>query len=82
MHGLGRTRDAIADARQGVVVARVTADPALLLVALDALLALDGDDESLAEARALDVRISSALPNETIRQRFVESDVVQRVRRL
>ena len=82
LHGLGRTRDAIADARRAVVVARVTVDPALLLLALDALLALDGDDESLAEARALDVRISSALPNETIRQRFVESEVVQRVRRL
>jgi tetratricopeptide (TPR) repeat protein len=82
LHGLGRTRDAIADARQGVVVARVTADPALLLVALDAVLALDGDDASLAEARALDARISSTLPDETIRQRFVESDVVQRVRRL
>ncbi len=82
LHGLGRTRDAIADARQGVIVARGTVDPALVLLALDALLALDGDDESLAEARALDVRISSALPNETIRQRFVESEVVQRVRRL
>jgi hypothetical protein len=45
------------------------------------LLALDGDDESSGEARALDVRISSALPNETIRQRFTESEVVQRVRR-
>jgi predicted Ser/Thr protein kinase/tetratricopeptide (TPR) repeat protein len=82
LHGLGRTRDAIVAARQGVVVARGTADPALLLLALDAVLALDGDDESLAEARTLDGRISSALPDETIRQRFVESDVVQRVRRL
>jgi hypothetical protein len=82
LHGLGRTRDAIADARQGVGVARVTADPALLLVALDAVLALDGDDASLAEARALDLRISSALPDEAIRQRFIQSDVLQRVRRL
>jgi predicted Ser/Thr protein kinase/tetratricopeptide (TPR) repeat protein len=82
LHGLGRTRDAIADAKQGVVVARSTLDPVLLLVALDAVLAVDGDDESAAEARALDLRISSALPNETMRQRFVESEVVQRVRRL
>ena len=82
LHGLGRTRDAIADARRAVVVARGTADPALLLLALDALLALDGDDESSAEARALDVRISCALPDETMRQRFTESEVVQRVRRL
>ena len=82
LHGLGRTRDAIADARRGVVVARSTADPALLLLALDAVLALDGDDESAAEARALEVRIASALPDETMRQRFTESEVVQRVRRL
>ena len=81
LHGLGRTRDAIADARQGVVVARATPDPTLLLLALDAFLALDGNDESASEARVLDVRISSALPNETIRQRFVDSEVVQRVRR-
>jgi predicted ATPase/predicted Ser/Thr protein kinase len=81
LHGLGRTRDAIADARQGVIVARGTADPALLLVAFDALLTLDGNDELSAEARALDASISSALPDETIRQRFTESEVVQRVRR-
>ena len=81
LHGLGRTRNAIADAQQGIVVARGMHDPALLLLALDAFLALDGDDESAAEARALDLRISTALPNEAIRQRFVESEVVQRVRR-
>jgi hypothetical protein len=82
LHGLGRTSDGIVDARRSVGVARGTDNPVLLLLALDALLALHGDDESLAEARALDVRISSALPNEKIRQRFVESEVVQRVRRL
>ncbi len=62
-------------------MARGTADPALRLLTLDALLALDGDDESSADARALDVRISAALPDETIRQRFAESEVVRRVRR-
>jgi hypothetical protein len=81
LHRLGRTRDAIADARQGVAVARGTADPALLLLALDALLALDGDDESSAEARALVARISVALPDETMRERFSASEVVQRLRR-
>lgn len=82
LHGVGRTHDAVADARHGLSVARGTADPALLLLALDALLALDGDDASSAEARALDAQISSTLPDQTIRQRFTESEVVQRLRRL
>ena len=81
LHSLGQTRDAIADARQAVVVARGTHDPALLLLALDGFLVIDGDDESAAEALELDRRISTALPNEAIRQRFAESEVVQRVRR-
>ena len=82
LHGLGRTHDAVADARDAVSVARGTTDPALLLLALDTLLALDGDDASADEARALDARIASALPDESLRQRFSEAEVVQRVRRL
>jgi DNA-binding winged helix-turn-helix (wHTH) protein/tetratricopeptide (TPR) repeat protein len=82
LHGLGRSHDAIAGARDAVSVARGTADPALLLLALDALLYLDGDDASSAEARALDAQISFALPDQTMRQRFGESEVVQRLRRL
>jgi hypothetical protein len=80
LHRVGRTYDAVADARAGVSVARGTGDPALLLLALDALLVLEGDDASSAEACALDAQISSALPDQTIRQRFSESEVVQRVR--
>ena len=84
LHGLGRTRDAIADARRAVVVAR---DIAVMGGILGMAVGRIGEAEEfapllIAEARALDVRISSALPNETIRQRFVESEVVQRVRRL
>ncbi len=82
LHGVGRTYDAVVDAREGVRVARRTADPALLLLALDALLALDGDDASAAEARALDAQISSALPDQRMQQRFSESEVAQRVRRI
>jgi hypothetical protein len=82
LHRIGRTREAIVDARHGVSVARGTADPALLLVAVDAVLTLDGDDESSREARALQVRISSALPTDTIRQRFTQSDLAQRVQRV
>ena len=81
LRGLGRTHDAISDARLGVVVARGTADPALLLLALDALLALDGDDQACAEAHTLEISISRALPDETMRQRFGGSEVVQRLRR-
>ena len=82
LHGAGRTHDAVVDARQGVRVARGTNDPALLLLALDAVLALDGDDASVSEAHALDARISSALPDQTLRERFTACEVVQRVRRL
>jgi len=46
------------------------------------LLTLDGDDALTAEARALDAQISSALPDQALRQRFSESELVQRVRRL
>jgi predicted Ser/Thr protein kinase len=81
LHGLDRTREAIADARHGVAVARGTADPALLLLALDAVLSFDGDDESAAEARRLIDRISGALPVGPMRERFTASEVVQRVGR-
>jgi hypothetical protein len=81
LHGLERTLEAIADARAAVSIARGTGDPALILVTLDTLLAIDGDDELAAEARALDARISSALPDDLIRQRFAESPIVQRARR-
>ncbi len=82
LHGLGQTADAIVDARRSVAVARSTADPLLLLNALDTLLTLAGDDTSADEARALEMRISSTLPSEMIRQRFSDSEVVQRLRHL
>ena len=78
---LGRAREAIADVRDGVAMARRVEDPALLLHALDALLALDGNDELAVEARALSDRIVLALPDETMRRRFTESEAVQRIRR-
>jgi tetratricopeptide (TPR) repeat protein len=78
---LGRTREAIADVREGVATARRVEDPALLLHAIDALLALDGSDDLAIEARALSDRIVVALPDDTMRGRFIESDAVQRIRR-
>jgi len=59
-----------------------TADPALLLQAIDTLLTLDGDDPLAAEARALSDRILAALPDETMRRRFTKSETVQRILRL
>jgi hypothetical protein len=82
LHGLGRMRDAILDARSAVDVARSTADPALLLQTLDVLLALDGSDELAAEAHALSAQIAEALPDETMRRRFTASEPVRRIRRL
>jgi tetratricopeptide (TPR) repeat protein len=81
LHGLGRTPEAIDDAGRAVAVARSTQDPALMLLALDAVLKLDGTDEAAAEARALEARISLALPPE-IKRHFTESEVAQRARRL
>jgi DNA-binding winged helix-turn-helix (wHTH) protein/tetratricopeptide (TPR) repeat protein len=79
--GVGRAREAIADARRAVAVARPTEDPALLLQALDVLLLVDGDDESAVEARLLLDRISDALPTDAMRQQFVASETVRHVRR-
>jgi tetratricopeptide (TPR) repeat protein len=81
LHALGRTRDAVADAQTATGCARQTEDPALLLWALDTLLALDGTDEQLAEARALSQRIERALPDETMKRRFIESEVVSHLAR-
>jgi len=78
-HGLNHTADAIADARAAVGVARRIGDPALLFSALDTLLTIEGDDDALAEARALAVEITRALPTDTIRRRFANSDIVRRV---
>jgi tetratricopeptide (TPR) repeat protein len=82
LHRLGRTIEAIADARHAIALARQTADPALLLQVLDTLLALDGDDELAAEARSVHDRILAALPDDIMRRRFTESEVVQRILRL
>jgi hypothetical protein len=82
LHSLGRTYDAIVDARLAVSVARRTGDPASLLLALDAVLSLDGDDESAAEAPRVRDRILMALPDEQTKRGFSESEVVRRLARL
>lgn len=79
-HAAGRTHAAIADARQAVETANAIADPALLLVALDALIELDGSDELQGQARAVSDRMERALPDDLMRAQFRASDVVRRLR--
>lgn len=82
-HGaLGHTRAAIADGKTAVSVADGTGDPALLLLALDLLIAFEGSDELAAQARAVTDRIESALPDELMRQCFSDAEVVRRIRRM
>src|SRR6267378_2573258 len=80
LHTLARTRDAIANAKNAVSVADRTGDPALLLLALDALIGLDGTDELATRARAVTDRIYDSLPDEAMRRCFTESEVVRRIR--
>jgi ATP/maltotriose-dependent transcriptional regulator MalT len=76
-----RTHEAAANARRAIASARRTGDPPLLLSALDVMLALDGDDALLAEARTLIGSITAALAtaDETMRSRFVTSEIVRRI---
>ena len=67
LHALARTRDGIADTKTAVSVAHRTGDPALLLLALDALIGLDGTDELAIRARAVTDCIYECLPNEGMR---------------
>jgi hypothetical protein len=75
-----RVRQAITDAKNAVTVADKTGDPALSLLPLDALIALDGTDDLSARAHAMMGRISEAPPDESVRQSFVESEVVRRIK--
>jgi DNA-binding winged helix-turn-helix (wHTH) protein/tetratricopeptide (TPR) repeat protein len=76
----GHTGDAVADAKTAASVADRTGDPALLLLALDALLGLDGTDELMTRARAVTDFIDAALPDELMRQCFAKAEVVRRIR--
>ncbi len=79
LKALKRAGDAIADCRSAVCVAGKTGDPALLLLALDALLGLDGTDELLTQARAVADDICASLPSELLRRCFTESEVMKRI---
>ena len=79
LRALGRTHEAIAHARDALAVARPSSDPALLLWALNVLLALDGDDALAREARTVSDAIRLELPDEAMQRRFAESELVQMI---
>jgi hypothetical protein len=80
LNARARTRDAIVDAKNAVRVGERTGDPALLLLALDVLMALDGTDELANQARTVTDSIYDSLPNEAMRRCFSNADVVRRIR--
>jgi tetratricopeptide (TPR) repeat protein len=77
----GRTNAAIGELRAAVALARPLGDPALLLRTVAALLAIEGDDALLAEARATVERSAAALPDD-LRRIVLETDTVRLVAQL
>jgi tetratricopeptide (TPR) repeat protein len=72
-------REAIRDLESALALARPVGDPAMFLRAATALLALDGDGDLAAEARAAAKRIATALPGEPMRCRFAAAEPVRRL---
>jgi tetratricopeptide (TPR) repeat protein len=81
LHALGRTREAIPSFRQAVDLARRIDNPAMFLQSAATLLAVDGDNDLLTEARSTASRIVEALPDEEARNRFRQVEPVKRVLR-
>jgi tetratricopeptide (TPR) repeat protein len=78
---MGQVRQGIADLRRAVGLARQLGDPALLLRATAAMLALDGNDRLLVEARATLETVAAALPDEEMLRCFLASDQARLVKR-
>ncbi|HLH55169.1 MAG TPA: AAA family ATPase [Verrucomicrobiae bacterium] len=74
---LGRKTEAIADLRNALHMARLMGDPALLLRAATTLLATEGDDALLSEARATACNILAELPTEEMRRHFQAAEPVR-----
>jgi hypothetical protein len=79
--GAGHVKSAIADLRRAVTLARKLGDPAQFLRVATMLLQLDGEDLLAAEARATADRIAAALPDETMRRRFRDAEMVRSLAR-
>lgn len=73
---------ALVDVRAAVTVARTAGDPALLLRTAALLLALEGNDDLLAESRSAVEQIARSLPETGLRQRFAAAEPVRMVARL
>jgi tetratricopeptide (TPR) repeat protein len=71
---LQRTKDAIADLRAAVALARPTADLALFLRAATGLIAIDGDDALADEAQEVMARIAANLPDPDMRLQFERAE--------
>jgi tetratricopeptide (TPR) repeat protein len=76
---LGRKHEAITDARRAVDLIRPIQAPALFVRAAAGLLALEGDDVLLAEARDAVQRTSAALTSDLMRARFEAAEPVRRI---
>src|SRR5262249_21694589 len=74
---LGRTKEAVADLREAVRIARPLRDPALFLRGATPLLALEGDDPLAQETVSVAKQIVAALPSEDMRKRFRAAEPVR-----
>ncbi|HEY7092171.1 MAG TPA: hypothetical protein VH393_03270, partial [Ktedonobacterales bacterium] len=79
---LNRHQEALSDLRATVTLARPVGDPAMFLRATAPLLALDGDDALLAEARAAARRIASELRDAETLARFQSAEQVRALGKL
>jgi tetratricopeptide (TPR) repeat protein len=75
---LGRGREAVADLREAVRIARVVGDPALFFRTATVLLDADGDDGLAREAHDTVERIAASLPDD-LRQGFERAEPVRRL---
>jgi tetratricopeptide (TPR) repeat protein len=71
---LAHTKEAIADLRAAVTLARPTEDLALFVRAAAGLLAIDGDDALASEAQAVVDRIAEGLPDPDMRLQFERAE--------
>jgi ATP/maltotriose-dependent transcriptional regulator MalT len=78
----GRIAEALVELRAAVNVARTTGDPALLLRTAALLLAIEGDERVLAEARSAVEQIADHLPDAGMRQQFAAAEPVRLLARL
>jgi DNA-binding CsgD family transcriptional regulator len=79
--GLGRKRDGIGELRRAVEITREVGDPALLLGAAAALLSVEDDDVTSAEARGAAEHMLAHLPEE-MKPGFEAAEPVQLINKL